>query len=126
MKAKLATINLESTDPGRARQFYVDVLGMLEDVDRSHAPHFFYLRSEGCDLTIAVPPDRLKTAPCRAIELGFEVEDLPAAKAHLSANGVKDFREESMGWGQAVELSDSDGHRVLIYSFKKTGDPDNR
>jgi hypothetical protein len=52
------------------------------------------------------------------MELGFEVDDLDAMKAHLGACGVLDLREESMGWGHALEVKDSDGHRVVIYAFR--------
>ena len=53
--------------------------------------------------------------------LGFEVDDIAAMKAHLSSCGIPDYREESMGWGEALELRDNDGHRVLIYAFKGAG-----
>jgi hypothetical protein len=56
------------------------------------------------------------------IEIGFEVDDLDAMRAHLSANGVPDHHEQSMGWGRAIELRDADGHRVLVYSFKREGE----
>ena len=55
MRARLATINLQVADPERSKRFYVDVLGMAEDAGRSHPPAFVYLRSDGCDVTLAVP-----------------------------------------------------------------------
>ena len=124
MKARLATINLQVADPQRSKRFYVDVMGMAEDPRRSHAPTFVYLKSEGCDVTLATPPHASGAEPTRTIELGFEADDIPAMKAHLSAHGVRDVREESMGWGHALELRDSDGHRVVIYSFKGAGRPE--
>src|SRR5206468_10744356 len=104
MKARLATINLQVADPQRSKRFYLDVLGMIEDTRRSHPPAFVYLRSDGCDVTIATPPESSGAEPSRTIELGFEVDDLAAMRAHLSALGIPDYREESMGWGQALEL----------------------
>jgi hypothetical protein len=56
------------------------------------------------------------------MELGFEVDDLEAMKAHLSSRGIREYREESMGWGQALELRDEDGYRVIVYTFKQEGD----
>ena len=127
MKARLATINLEVADPQRSKRFYVDVLGMVEDARRSHHPNFVYLRSEdGCHMTIATPPEASGTQPSRTIELGFEVDDIAAMRGHLAASGIPDYREESMGWGEALELRDLDGHRVLIYAFKRAGDPASR
>ncbi len=117
MTTKLATINLQVADPQSSKRFYMDVLGMTEDARRSHPPGFVYLRSEGCDLTLACPQEAAGARPSHTIELGFEVDDIAAMKAHLAACGVRDAREESMGWGEAIELRDRDGHRLLVYSF---------
>lgn len=122
MRIKLASINLQVADPQRSSRFYVDVLGMVEEARRSHPPSFIYLRSEGCDLTLAVPQESCGAQPSRTIELGFEVDDIPAMKAHLAALGIRDHREQSMGWGHALELHDDDGHRVVIYSFAEASD----
>ena len=121
MKTKLASISLEVADPEQSKRFYVDVLGMVEDTRRSHPPAFVYLRSEGCDITLARPHEASSAEPSPTMELGFEVDDLVAMKARLSDHGVVDFREESMGWGQALELRDRDGYRVVIYAFSGSG-----
>jgi catechol 2,3-dioxygenase-like lactoylglutathione lyase family enzyme len=119
MKAKLATVNLQSADPQRSKRFYVDVLGMTEDTQRSHPPSFVYLRSDGCDITIASSLESSAALRAPSIELGFEADDIAAMRSHLAASGVPDFRDESMGWGEALELQDPDGHQVLIYSFRR-------
>ncbi|QEH32053.1 Glyoxalase-like domain protein [Aquisphaera giovannonii] len=126
MRTKLATINLQVADPQRSRRFYEDVLGMVEDARRSHPPSFVYLRSDGCDLTLATPPESSGAQPSRTIELGFLVDDIEAMKSHLSARGIRDHREESMGWGRALELRDEDGYRIVIYSFERAGGVDRR
>jgi catechol 2,3-dioxygenase-like lactoylglutathione lyase family enzyme len=118
MKIKLASINLEVAAPERSKRFYLDVLGMVEDSQRSHPPGFVYLQSDGCGMTLASPQEASGAEPSRTMELGFEVDDIASMKAHLSACGIRDYREESMGWGDAIELHDEDGHRVLIYAFK--------
>jgi catechol 2,3-dioxygenase-like lactoylglutathione lyase family enzyme len=123
VRTKLASINLQVVAPQRSKRFYVDVLGMVEDTRRSHPPTFVYLRSDGCDVTLAAPQESYGAQPSSTIELGFEVEDIAAMRSHLSARGIPDYREESMGWGEALELRDDDGHRVVIYSFKKASDP---
>ena len=123
MKARLATINLQVADPQTSKRFYVDSLGMTEDTRRSHPPDFVYLRSDGCDVTLAAPQDASGAQPSSTIELGFEVDDIRAMKAHLSARGIPDYREESMGWGDALELRDVDGYRVLVYAFRESGAP---
>jgi catechol 2,3-dioxygenase-like lactoylglutathione lyase family enzyme len=123
VRAKLATINLQVADPQRSKRFYMDALGMIEDARRSHPPTFVYLRSDGCDVTLATPEEASGAQPSRTMELGFEVDDIAAMRAHLSARGIPDYRAGSMGWGEALELRDNDGHRVVIYSFKTANDP---
>lgn len=119
MKAKLATVNLEVTDIDRSKRFYRDVLGMNEDDRRSHAPDFVYLRSPGCDVTLASPPGSVGATPSHTIEIGFEVDNIAAMRDHLCALGIRSYRQELMGWGEALELRDPDGHRVLVYSFER-------
>ncbi len=118
MKTKLASINLEVADPEQSKRFYLDVLGMVEDNRRSHPPGFVYLRSDGCDVTLGRPQEESRAEPSRTMELGFEVDDIAAMKARLVALGIPDYREESMGWGEAIELRDQDGHRLVIYAFR--------
>jgi len=120
MHVKLATINLEVADPRRSQRFYQEVLGMVEDPRRSHPPTFVYLRSEGCDLTITTPQEAAGAQPSPTMELGFEVDDFEAMRSHLAAAGIPDTHEQSMGWGQAFELKDPDGHRVVVYSFRRS------
>ncbi len=95
---------------------------MVEDARRPHPPSFVYLRSDGCDVTLAAPQESCGAQPLRTIELGFEVGDITAMRSHLAAHGIHDHREESMGWGQALELRDFDGHRVVIDSFEGASD----
>jgi hypothetical protein len=56
--------------------------------------------------------------PSPTIELGFEVDDLAALRSRIDAQGRREYRAESMGWGQAIELVDDDGHRVVVYQFR--------
>lgn len=118
MNAKLATLNLEVADPQRSKRFYLDVLGMKENLQRSHAPGFVYLESEGCALTLATPQEAGAAEPSRTMELGFEVGDLDAFRARLAEQGVHGFQSQTMGWGEAVEGYDLDGHRVIVYRLK--------
>ena len=117
MKAKLSTVNLEVADPQASKRFYMDVLGLVEDTRRSHAPGFVYLRGDGCDITLAAPEHGCASAPTRSIELGFEASDLEGVGRNLAEAG-RPVVKQSMGWGSAVETQDLDGHRVIIYRLK--------
>ena len=121
MKTKLATVNLEVTDLDRSKRFYEEVLGMSEDDRRSHPPGFVYLRSSGCDVTLANSAAANGATTPHSVELGFGVDNITATRDHLSAVGFRNYREETMGWGEAMELSDPDGHRILVYTFERRG-----
>ncbi len=117
MKLTLRTINLEVTDVARSKLFYVNVLKMDEDLARSHPPSFAYLTSAAAAITLTTPPDGGELAPSRSIEIGFETDDIEQFEASLKAAGISG-RRQSMGWGDAVELSDPDGHRIIVYAFR--------
>lgn len=114
MAITLATVNLESLSPDRAKAFYIDGLGMTERADRSHGSSFFYLSSGGCDLTIA-SPEHPRIA---GIELGFATDDVEAARTRMERIGQQVIMQ-SMGWGDAFEARDSDGHRVIVYRLRE-------
>lgn len=119
MIVKLATVNLEVADPQRSKRFYIDALGMVENARRSHAPGFVYLESDGASVTLATPQEGDSARPSRTMELGFEVDDLPALKARFSEHGVVGFEAQAMGWGDVFEGHDVDGHRVIVYRFSR-------
>jgi catechol 2,3-dioxygenase-like lactoylglutathione lyase family enzyme len=119
MKCKLQTVNLEVADPERSKRFYMDALGMAENAERSQPPGFVYLESDGCHITLAAAENGAIPAPSRAIELGFEVDDLAALRSHFSDLGIRDFEPQSMGWGEVVEGRDRDGNRIIVYSFSR-------
>ena len=117
MKIKLHTVNLEVADPEAAKQFYVDALGMTENLERSHRPDFFYLESVGGHLTLARRDLASSEGPTRTVELGFQVDDLAAFKSHFENSNLNGFKPKSMGWGEVIEGHDPDGHRVILYCW---------
>jgi catechol 2,3-dioxygenase-like lactoylglutathione lyase family enzyme len=117
MKIKLATVNLETAHPQISKRFYIDGLGMREELERSHGEGFVYLTSDGCDLTLATPEHASAAEPSRTMEIGFEVDDIAEARARLAAAGFSDVSEKSMGWGEVLETHDGDGYRVILYRF---------
>jgi catechol 2,3-dioxygenase-like lactoylglutathione lyase family enzyme len=119
MTIELHTINLEAGDPKAAKRFYVDALGMTENLERSQPPDFFYLESVGCHLTLAKWGGASGEKPSRSMGLGFLVDDLAALAAHLAQRNVSGFKPQRMGWGEVLEGHDPEGHRVIIYSLGK-------
>ena len=119
MKIKLHTINLEVADPQASKRFYIDALGMTENLQRSHPPGFVYLESAGANLTLATPQKTAAAEPSHTMEIGFEVDDLKELQARFAQQDVKGFAPQSMGWAEVLEGHDPDGHRVIVYCFKE-------
>ncbi len=117
MKIQLQTVNLQVADPEVSKRFYVEALGMAENLQRSHPPGFFYLESAGCHLTLAQIEEGAGEKPARTVELGFEVDDLSSLQAHLLSKGLNGFTPQTMGWGEVIEGYDPDGHRLVVYSL---------
>lgn len=117
MNLNLATVNLEVSDLVRSHAFYAKVLGLQEDKHRSHPPHFSYLKCPGADVTIQErqPGQAMGSTPT-SMEIGFAVDDVKAWQKRLADSGVA-MKPQAMGWGDAIELNDPDGHRIIIYKL---------
>jgi predicted enzyme related to lactoylglutathione lyase len=119
MATTLGNINLFVSDIERTRRFYLDVVGLAEDEERSHAPSFYLLDAGGCTITLQ---DR--SAPGAAfdsgnsIELGFAVDDLEGTRSHLQAWGARVSEIQQMGWGRGFDAVDPDGHRLTFYRMR--------
>lgn len=118
MNAVLRTVNLEVSDPQRSKRLYVEVLGLKENPSRSHPPGFVYLESAAGHLTLATRHGDQPQAPSSSVELGFEVDAPESLRAGLAAFGVP-AESQSMGWGQALEFHDLDGHRIVAYALRE-------
>ena len=117
MKITLSTVNVEVRDLAASKLFYMSVLHLKENEQRSHAPTFSYLESGACAITLTTPPNGGTPLASQSIEIGFETDDIEAFKRHLDILGVKDVTPQTMGWGSAVELHDPDGNRIIVYAF---------
>ncbi|BAU13446.1 hypothetical protein LEP3755_39850 [Leptolyngbya sp. NIES-3755] len=116
MQTTLGNINLYVQDIERARQFYTDMLGLVEDQQRSFRPSFIFLNAGGCTLTL-----QDSSAPGAAfgksdsVELGFDVE---AVREKLKNQGIAVSEIQQMGWGGGFDAVDPDGHRLTIYRMR--------
>ena len=119
MSIRIATINIEVRDVALAKKFYMRAFGMTENERRSHPPSFAFLESGSVALTLTTPVESTRPEPSKTIEIGFETDDLAAAETNLVAAGAQGVQQKSMGWGDAIELHDLDGYRIVVYSFKR-------
>lgn len=119
MSTTLGNVNLFVRDIERARRFYVEALGLIEDHERSAPPSFVLLNAGGCTLTLqdaATPGSDF--GPAASVELGFAVDDVAAARERLQAWGGAVSELQHMGWGDGFDASDPDGHRLTLFRMR--------
>ncbi|HRC77565.1 MAG TPA: VOC family protein [Kouleothrix sp.] len=119
MATTLGNVNLFVRDIEQAKRFYVEGVGLVEDVERSHPPSFALLRAGACTLTLqdaSAPGAQFE--PSRSVELGFAVDDIEATRERLAARGATVSDVEQMGWGGGFDALDPDGHRLTIYRMR--------
>ena len=105
---ELGSVNLVVKDMAAAERFYVNVLGLRVDTERSNRPSFLLLRAANC-MVILQQSDSMDSNG--AIELGFAVDDVDAMKQKLGDHAVV----QQMGWGNAIETTDPAGTRLNLY-----------
>ncbi len=116
MGAHVSNINLYVRDVEASVRFYVDVLDLRHDAERSHPPGFALLRSG--DLTITLQgPDAPGSVfgQSGSFELGFETDDIPKLRDRLAAAGSEVTPIQTMGWGSGFDAKDPDGFRLAIF-----------
>ncbi|WP_168734834.1 VOC family protein [Deinococcus sp. KSM4-11] len=113
MSGQLKNLTLAVRDPAASRAFYRSVFGLL-DAERA-SPEFVMLDAGG--LTLILQPLDASGAQERpgGVELGFAVPDVAAARDALLAAGAPVGELQRMGWGEAVDARDLDGHALTVY-----------
>ena len=119
MATRLGNINLFVRDVQKARDFYVQVLELVEDIERSRPQGFALLQAGDCTLTLqnATAPGA-SFAETENIELGFEVDDISSTRQRLKEAGAQVSEQQEMGWGGGFDARDLDGHRLTIYRMR--------
>lgn len=121
MSTKLGNVNLFVRDIERSKRFFIDAIGLVEDLELSAPPSFILLKAGGCNLTLqdgTNPGANFETAA--SIELGFEVDDLEAVRSRLEAWDIAMSDLQQMDWGGGFDARDPDGHRLSIFRYGTT------
>jgi catechol 2,3-dioxygenase-like lactoylglutathione lyase family enzyme len=105
---ELGSVNLVVRDIVAAERFYVEVLGLRVDAERSNRPSFVLLRAANCMIILQ---DAKSIDSDGAIELAFAVDDVDAMKQKLGDRAVV----QRMGWGNAIETADPEGTRLNLF-----------
>ena len=113
---RLGSVNLVVDDIKASERFYVDLLGLTVDAERSHPPCFLLLRTANSMLILQNRQDSMGTAKSpSAVELGFELEDVQTVRERLGNRAIV----QQMGWGEAIETTDPDGTRLNLYCLSE-------
>lgn len=119
MITKLDFVSIPSQDADRAREFYVDTLGLRAD---DKARYEFWAG----DTCFAIwEPDKMggKFAPQKNGHIALHVDDVEATRAELEAKGVE-FMGETFDTGvcHMAFFSDPDGNDLMLHHRYKPRD----
>lgn len=121
MITNVQIINVPVTDQDRAREFYVDTLGLDLVADLSMGPHGRWLQvgASGARTTLALEPDLMPAGSLRGLVL--ETADIDAAVAQLQTRGVEfPAGIEDMPWARVARFADPDGNGLALQSPPRT------
>jgi catechol 2,3-dioxygenase-like lactoylglutathione lyase family enzyme len=116
MDMRLELIGVPVTDVDRAKRFYVEQVGFVEDQDAtvSDEIRFVQLTPPGSACSIAFGKGLTKMAPGSLDNLQMVVADASAAHDELAARGVEVSDVDEQPWGTFVYFSDPDGNRWAL------------
>jgi catechol 2,3-dioxygenase-like lactoylglutathione lyase family enzyme len=100
---------LATTDLGRARDFYVELLGLAV---RDENPYALVLDGGGTELRVTAVPEK---PPTPYTVLGWQVEELDVAVRELTGKGVEFLRYEGMEQDALGAWTSPSGTRVAWF-----------
>ena len=115
MDWKLELVSIPVTDVDRAKAFYADQAGFIEDHDHtvSDQLRFVQLTPPGSSCSIALGTGLTDSEPGSA-QVQLVVTDVHAARAELAGRGVEVSEVQEFAWGSFVFFSDPDGNRWAV------------
>ena len=110
-------VSIPVTDQDRARDFYVDVLGLTLLEDASMGPSMRWVRvaprGAQTSMTLVTWFDSMPAGSLRGLVL--ETDDLEGDAERLRANGVAiEGGVQEAPWGRYVQLTDPDGNGLIL------------
>ena len=116
MLTHVQIVHVPVSDQDRAREFYVDKLGLSVAADIQMGPHGRWLQvaPEGAATSLAIVPGYGETHPGDAT-VTFESNNIEADAQALRARGV-DLPDqiEQMPWAKAIRFTDPDGNDLAL------------
>jgi catechol 2,3-dioxygenase-like lactoylglutathione lyase family enzyme len=123
MDWKLELVAIPVADVDRAKGFYVDKIGFVEDIDAtvSDDVRFVQLTPPGSACSISIGTGITQAAPGSVEGMQIVVTDVKAAHDELAARGVEVSEVETFPWGDFVYFSDPDGNRWAVQQIPPRG-----
>ncbi len=109
---RLELIPVPVTDVDRAKAFYVNQVGFLDDFDHrvNENLRFVQLTPPGSACSICFGEGISEMAPGSQKGLQIVVPNADDARAHLVENGVDASEVDEQSWGRFVYFADPDGN----------------
>jgi catechol 2,3-dioxygenase-like lactoylglutathione lyase family enzyme len=116
MDMKLELVAVPVTDVDRAKRFYVEKAGFVEDHDHDISPEirFVQLTPPGSACSIAFGRGLTEMTPGSLDNMQMVVADAAAARAELAERGVDVSDVDEQPWGSFVHFADPDGNRWAL------------
>ncbi len=114
---RIQFVSVPVTDQGRAKQFYVDVLGFTCGADQEFAPGRRWIDLEppggGAGITLVTWLDAMPAGSLQGLVLA--VDDIDATYADLGGRGVQfNGPVDDQPWGRFASFSDPDGNGWVL------------
>ncbi len=120
---RVGLFSIPVTDQGRARDFYVNALGMelVREMPMGPGQRWVQVRPAGAETSITLVTwfDSMPAGSVTGVVL--ETDDLDAEIARLRRLGVDmDSPVRNQAWGSSVVVRDPDGNRLVIQNTTAT------
>lgn len=118
---RIELIIIPVTDVDRAKAFYVDQVGFVDDFDQrvSETLRFVQLTPPGSACSIAFGEGLTDMEPGSQRGLQIVLPNADDALAHLQENGVAAEGVADLAWGRFVTFSDPDGNAWSLQELPK-------
>ena len=120
---KLELVGIPVTDIDRAKAFYVDQVGFIEDYDVrvNDSIRFIQLTPPGSACSVCMGQGIVEMAPGTQLGLQIVVPNADDARRHLLDNGVAASEVNDLDWGRFVYFADPDGNTWALQELPKRG-----
>jgi catechol 2,3-dioxygenase-like lactoylglutathione lyase family enzyme len=117
VRFRLEMVTVPVADVDRAKAFYVDQLGFLEeqDIEIDDTHRFVELVPPGSTCTVALTSGFVDAVPGSLRGVQLNVDDADAAHALLQERGVEVSDVTEFSWGRFCFFSDPDGNSWSVH-----------